>query len=77
MAYSAVIGTECMVNMANIIDTVDGMVLEGSERKVVVDGGIVRLWHRLSREETRMSVVEWKGEVTEHLRDVGDSQGVI
>ena len=68
MMYSTVVGVECMTGMADIIDMVDGMVLEGSERKVEVDQSIVHLCHRLSREETRMSVIEeWKGEVTKHL----------
>ena len=41
MMYSAVVGTEMLCGMADIINMVDGMVLEQSERKVEVDGAIV------------------------------------
>ena len=76
--YSMMVGMECLTGMVDIIDIVDGMVLEGLERKVEVDGNIVRLKHKMARTETRVSVIEeWKGEVMEHMRDVGDSQGTI
>ena len=78
MMYSVVVGTEMLCGMVDIIDTVDGMVLEGLERKVEVDGSIVRLRHKMGRMETRVSVIEeWKGDVTEHMRDIGEAQGRI
>ena len=78
MMYSAVVGTEMLCGMADIINMVDGMVLEESERKVEVDGSIVRLHHKMGRTEMRVLVVEeWKGEVTEHMRDIGEAQGGI
>ena len=58
MMYSTVVGTEMLCGMADIIDTVDGMVLEGLERKVEVDGAIVRLCHKMGRVETWVSVIE-------------------
>ena len=78
MMYSMVVGTEMLCRMADIIDMVDGMVLEASERKVEVDRAIVCLHHRMGKVETYASVVEeWKGEVTEHMRDIGEAQGGI
>ena len=78
MMYSAVVGTEMLCRMADIINTVDGMVLEGSERKVEVDGAIVRLRHKMGRMEMCVLVVEeWKGDVTEHMQDMGEAQGGI
>ena len=47
-----------LVNVTDIINTVDGMVLEASERKVDVDGKVVQLRHHLGNVETRMSVVD-------------------
>ena len=41
MMYSAIVGTEMLCGMADIIDMVDGMVLEQSEAKVKADGDIV------------------------------------
>ena len=78
MMYSAIVGTEMLCGMADIINTVDGMVLEESERKVEVDGSIVQLCHKMRRTEMRVLVVkEWKGEVTKHLRDIREAQGGI
>ena len=45
MMYSAVVGTEILCGMADIIDMADGMVLEALERKVEVDGKVVQLCH--------------------------------
>ena len=70
--------SEMLLGMTDIIDMVDGMVLEESERKVEVDRSIVHLRHKMGRTETRVSVVEeWKGEVTEHMCDIGEAQGRI
>ena len=78
MMYSAIMGTEMILGMVDIIDTVDGMVLEGSERQVVVDRNIVHLKHKMARTETRVSMVEkWKGDITEHMCDIGEAQGGI
>ena len=78
MMYSAVVGMEMLSGMADIINIVDGMVLEESERKVKVDGNIACLKHKMVRTEMRVSVMEeWQGEVTEHMRDIREAQGSI
>ena len=78
MMYSMVVGTEMLNRMVDIIDTVDGMVLEQSERKVEVDGAIVQLRHQLGRRDDRVAVIEeWKEDVTGHMQDVGEAQGAI
>ena len=78
MMYSAVVGTEMLCGMADIIDTVDGMVLEQSERKAEVDGAIVWLHHSLGQRDNQIAVVEeWKEDVTVHMQDVGEAQGAI
>ena len=78
MMYSAVVGMEMISGMVDIIDMVDGMVLEESERKAEMDGNITHLKHRMGRNEMRVSVMEkWKGEVMEHMRDIGEAQGGI
>ena len=78
MMYSVVVGVEMLSRMANIIDTVDRMVLEESERKVEVNGAIVRLCHQLGRRDDRIAVIEeWKDDVTVHMRDIGEAQGGI
>ena len=41
MMYSAIVGTKMLCGMVDIIDTVDGMVLEQSEAKAKVDRDIV------------------------------------
>ena len=58
MLYSAVVGMEMLCGMADIIDTVDEMVLEQSEQKVEVDGAIVQLRHQLGRRDDWISVIE-------------------
>ena len=76
MMYSVTVGVELLHGMADIIDTVDGMVLEMSANKADADGKVVQLWHRLGNVETRMSVVEeWKGDVTVHLQELGEQRG--
>ena len=45
MIYTAMVRVEMLHEMADIIDTVDGMVLEALERKVEVDGKVVQLCH--------------------------------
>ena len=78
MMYSAVMGTEMLCGMADIIDTVDGMVLEQLERKAEVDGTIVRLRHGLSWRDDRVVVIEeWKEDVTKHMWDIGEAQGGV
>ena len=58
MMYSAVVGTEMLCGIVDIINMVDGMVLEVSERKVEVDGAIVWLCHQMGRRDDRLVVVE-------------------
>ena len=58
MMYSAVVGMEMISGIVDIVDTVDGMVLEQSERKVEVDGAIVQLCHQLGRRDDRIAVIE-------------------
>ena len=59
-------------------DAVDRLALEASERKAEVDGALVRLCHQLGSRDDRMVIFkEWKGEVTEHMRDMGEAQGGI
>ena len=68
MMYTSVVGVEMMEGLAITSDTVDRMVLEASERKTEVDGGLVRLRHRLGQTEQRAAVVEeWKEDVTTHI----------
>ena len=78
MMYSAVVGTEMLSRMVDIIDTVDGMVLEQSERKVEVDGAIIWLHHQMGRRDNWIVVIEeWKEDMTGHMQDVGEAQGAI
>ena len=78
MMYSAAVGTKMLCGMADIINTVDGMVLEQSERKVEVDGAIVRLCHQMGRRDDRIVVIEeWKEDVSVHMWDIGEAQGRI
>ena len=68
MMYSAVVGVEMLSGMADIIDTMDGMVLEQSERKAEVDRAIVQLHHSLGRRDERMTIVEdWQRDATKHM----------
>ena len=78
MMYSVVVGVEMLSGMANIINMVDGMVMEQLERKVEVDGAIVRLHHQMGRRDNRLVVVEdWQRDATEHMQDIGEAQGGI
>ena len=78
MMYTSVMGVELMEGLAITSDTVDRMVLEASERKTEVDGGLVRLRHRLGQTEARAAVVEeWKEDVTTHMWDIGEAQGLV
>ena len=78
MLYSAVVGMEMLCGLADIYDSVDRMVLEQSERKVEVNGAIVWLHHQMGRRDDRLAIVEdWKADVTEHMRDIGEAQGGI
>ena len=67
-----------MALTADIINMVDGMVLEQSEWKAEVDGAIVQLHHQLGRRDNRIAVMEeWKEDGTVHMRDIGEAQGGI
>ena len=78
MMYSAVVGMEMLCGMVDIINTVDGMVLEQSERKAETDGAIVQLHHWLGRRDDRIAIIEeWKEDVTGHMRDMGEAQGAV
>ena len=78
MMYSMVVGAEMLNGMVDIINMVDGMVLEQSERKVEVDGAIVQLHHQMGRRDDRIAVIEvWKEDVTGHMRDIREAQGGI
>ena len=78
MMYSMVVGVEMLSRMADIIDMVDGMVLEQLERKVEVDQAIVGLNHPLGRRDDHIAVIdEWKEDVMVHMWDIGEVQGGI
>ena len=78
MMYTSVVGMEVMEGLAIVQDAVDQSTLEASERKAEVDGGLVRLRHRLGQTEQRAAVVEeWKEDVTTHMRDIGEAQGLV
>ena len=54
------------------------MTLEMSERKVEVDGALVQLRHQIGRRDDRIAVIdEWREDVTGHMRDIGEAQGLI
>ena len=78
MMYTSVVGMELMEGLALTADAVDRAVLESSERKAEVDGALVRLRHQLGHRDDRVAVIEeWKGDVTEHMRDIGEAQGLV
>ena len=78
MMYTSAVGMEIMEGLAIVQDAVDRSTLEASERKAEVDGGLVRLRHRLGQTEARAAVVEeWKEDVTTHMRDIGEAQGLV
>ena len=78
MMYTSVVGMEMMEGLAITLDTVDRMVLEASERKAEVDGALVHLHHQLGARDDRVAVIEeWKDDVTTHMRDIGEAQGLV
>ena len=78
MMYSAMIGVELLEGLAIVHDAVDRLVLEASERKVEVDRSIIQLRHQMGRRDNCIVVIDkWKADVTEHMRDIGEAQGVI
>ena len=78
MMYTAIVGMELMEGLAIVHDAVDRTVLETSERRAKVDGDIVRLHHQLGQRDNRIDMIdEWKGEVTEHMWDIREAQGLI
>ena len=78
MMYTAIVGMELMEGLATTSNTVDRMVLEESERKVEVDGALVQLRHQLGRRDDRIAIIdEWKEDVTTHMRDIGEAQGLV
>ena len=43
-----------------------------------MDGALVRLRHQLGHRDDRIAIIdEWKEDVTTHMRDVGEAQGLI
>ena len=78
MMYTSVVGMEIMEGLAITSDTINRMVLEVSERKVEVDGALVCLRHQLGQRDDRVAVIEeWKEDVTTHMRDIGEAQGLV
>ena len=78
MMYTAVVGMEVMEGLAMTSDTVDRMALERSERKAEVDRALVHLRHQLGHHDDRIAVIdEWKEDMTTHMRDIGEAQGLI
>ena len=78
MMYTAVVGMELMEGLAMTSDAVDRMALELLERKVEVDGAIIQLRHQLGHRDDQVAIIEeWKEDVTGHMRDVGEAQGLI
>ena len=78
MMYSAAVGMELMEGLALVQDAVDRSVLEMSERKVEVDGALVWLHHQMGQRDDHIVVIDkWKGDVTEHMRDIGEAQGLV
>ena len=78
MMYTSAVGIEVMEGLAIVQDVVDWSALETSERKVEVDGALVRLRHQLGARDDRVAVIEeWKEDVTTHMRDIGEAQGLV
>ena len=78
MMYTSGVTMEIMEGLAMVQDTVDRTVLETSERMVEVDGALVRLRHQLGHRDDRVAVIEeWKEDVTTHMRDIGEAQGLV
>ena len=78
MMFTSVVGMELMEGLALTSDAVDRLVLDRSQKDAEVDGALVRLRHQLGQRDDRVAVIEeWKGDVTEHMRDVGEAQGLV
>ena len=78
MMYTAVVGMEMMEGLALTSDVVDRVVLDQAERKAEVDGALVCLRHQLGSRDNRVAVIEdWKEDVTTHMRDIGEAQGLV
>ena len=78
MMYTAVVGMEMMEGLVQTSDAVDRMALERVERKAEVDGALVYLHHQLGQRDDQIMVInEWKEDVTTHMRDIGEAQGLI
>ena len=58
MMYTSAVGMEIMEGLALVQDVVDRSTLEASERKVEVDGALVRLRHQLGHRDDRVAVIE-------------------
>ena len=77
MMYTSAVGMEIMEGLAIVQDAVDTAALERSERKAEVDGALVRLCHQLGARDDWVAVIkEWKEDVTTHMRDIGEAQGL-
>ena len=78
MMFTSVVGMELMEGLAMTSDAVDRLVLDRSQKDVEVDGALVHLRHQLGSRDDRVAVIEeWKGDVTEHMRDIGEAQGLV
>ena len=78
MMYSVVVGMEMMEGLALTSDVVDRIVLDRAERKAEVDGALVRLRHQLGSRDDWVAVIrEWKEDVTTHMRDIREAQGLV
>ena len=78
MMYTSAVAMEIMEGLVLVQDVVDRMMLERSERKVEVDGALVRLRNQLGHRDDRVVVIEeWKEDVTTHMRDIGEAQGLV
>ena len=61
MMYTSAVGMEVMEGLAIVQDAVDRSTLETSERKMEVDGALVRLRHQLGRRDERVAVIDTGG----------------
>ena len=78
MMYTSAVGMEIIEGLAIVQDAVDRSTLEVSERKAEVDGALVRLCHQLGQRDDRVVILEdWQRDATVHMRDIGESQGLI
>ena len=78
MMYTAIVRMEMLEGLVIMLDTIDRMVLEVSERKAEVDGALVRLCHQLGHRDDHVAVIEeWKEDVTTHMWDIGEAQGLV